>query len=60
VTEELVRAAHADEMGVWTWAVNDADEMNRLLAAGVDGIITDFPDRLRAVVDARRSSLREG
>ena len=60
VTEELVRAAHAEEMGVWTWAVNDTDEMKRLLAAGVDGIITDFPDRLRSVVDARRSSLREG
>ncbi len=58
VTEELVRAAHGDGMGVWTWAVNEVDEMKRLLAAGVDGIVTDFPDRLRSVVDAHRRSLR--
>lgn len=60
VTEELVQAAHAENMGVWTWAVNEADEMDRLLALGVDGIVTDFPDRLRSLLDARRSSLREG
>ena len=58
VTEELVKAAHAEGLGVWTWAVNEVDEMERLLAAGVDGIVTDFPDRLKSVVDAHRRSLR--
>jgi len=60
VTEELVHAAHGEDLGVWTWAVNEADDMDRLVADGVDGIITDFPDRLRSVLDARGSSLREG
>ena len=60
VTEDLVRMAHAEDLGVWTWAVNETDEMERLIAAGVDGIITDFPDRLRSVLDEHRSSLREG
>jgi len=60
VTEELVRTAHAEGLGVWTWAVNETDEMERLLADGVDGIITDFPDRLRSVLDEHRSSLQEG
>jgi glycerophosphoryl diester phosphodiesterase len=60
VTTELVRAAHAGGLGVWTWAVNEDDEMRKLLEAGVDGIITDFPDRLKSILDERRGSLREG
>jgi glycerophosphoryl diester phosphodiesterase len=60
VTTDLVRAAHAEGLGVWTWAANEVDEMNKLLAAGVDGIITDYPDRLKSVLDGRRDSLREG
>jgi len=60
VTKGLVQTAHAEGLGVWTWAVNETDEMERLIAAGVDGVITDFPDRLRSVLDAHRSSLREG
>ena len=60
MTEELVRVAHSEGMGVWTWAVNEIADMERLLAAGVDGIVTDFPDRLSSVLGARRTSLREG
>jgi glycerophosphoryl diester phosphodiesterase len=60
VTAELVHAAHAEGLDVWTWAVNEAGEMERLLSAGVDGIITDFPDRLKSVLDERSDSLREG
>ena len=32
------------------WTVNDPADMNRLIDMGVDGIITDYPDRLRAVM----------
>ncbi|MCB9675791.1 MAG: glycerophosphodiester phosphodiesterase [Alphaproteobacteria bacterium] len=39
---------------VWCWTVNEADDMQRMLDVGVDGIITDHPDRLRALIDARR------
>jgi glycerophosphoryl diester phosphodiesterase len=35
------------------WTINEEPEMERLLALGVDGIMSDFPARLRAVVDAR-------
>jgi glycerophosphoryl diester phosphodiesterase len=31
--------------------------MERLIAAGVDGLITDYPDRLRAVMAARKIPL---
>ena len=50
VTAELVeRARHAD-LHVVPWTVNDPAEMRRLVDAGVNGIMTDFPDRLRAVL----------
>ncbi len=44
--------AEAQRLGlaVIVWTVNDADDMARLIDAGVDGIITDYPDRLRAVM----------
>ena len=32
------------------WTVNAPDAMARLIDLGVDGIITDYPDRLRAVM----------
>ena len=51
VTPELVAAAHGADLHVATWTVNKADEMRNMIAAGVDGIMTDFPDRLRAVLE---------
>jgi glycerophosphoryl diester phosphodiesterase len=33
--------------------VNEPADMTRLLDMGVDGIITDYPDRLRQVLAAR-------
>jgi glycerophosphoryl diester phosphodiesterase len=46
VDEELVRAAHAGGVRVLPWTVNDPDDWKRLLDWGVDGITTDYPDRL--------------
>ena len=53
VTRELVEQAHRADMHVVTWTANDPAEMRRLIDAGVDGIMTDFPDRLQAVVKDR-------
>jgi glycerophosphoryl diester phosphodiesterase len=33
------------------WTVNDTDCMRRLTEDGVTGIVTDFPDRLRNVIE---------
>jgi glycerophosphoryl diester phosphodiesterase len=53
VTPELVAFAHRHEVQVHVWTVNEEAEMERLLDLGVDGVMSDFPGRLRAVVDAR-------
>ena len=45
-----VAAAKALGLKVIPWTVNERADMQRLIALGVDGIITDYPDRLRAVM----------
>lgn len=50
VDRAFVDRAHALGLKVIPWTVNDADAMRRQIAAGVDGLITDYPSRLRAVL----------
>jgi glycerophosphoryl diester phosphodiesterase len=45
--EAQVQEAHAAGIRVVPWTVNDPADYRRLLAWGVDGITTDFPDRFR-------------
>lgn len=44
LSPHFVQAAHACEVAVHAWTINDPEAMRRLLAMGVDGIITDRPD----------------
>ena len=48
VTPSRVRAAHAAGLSVLTWTPNTPEEWDRLMEAGVDGIITDDPALLLA------------
>lgn len=50
LTRERLAEAHRLGVRVYPYTVNDTTEMRRLLALGVDGITTDRPDLLRAVV----------
>ena len=50
VNATTVDAAHRLNLEMFVWTINDVDEMNRLLALGVDGIITDYPSRLAPLV----------
>lgn len=44
VSRRLVDAAHRHDVEVHVWTVNEPDDMRRLLALGVDGIVTDRAD----------------
>jgi len=56
VTPELLSFAHEHGVQVHVWTINEPAEMERLLALGVDGVMSDFPGLLRGVVDARRGA----
>ena len=45
LTEETLAEAHALGLRVVVWTVNEIGEMLALARLGVDGIITDYPDR---------------
>jgi glycerophosphoryl diester phosphodiesterase len=49
--------AHKEGLKVVVWTVNEESEMNALAESGVDGIISDYPDRLRRVLARRGVSL---
>lgn len=49
-TAELVKAAHARNLRVHVWTLNDEERMRQLAQMGVDGIMTDWPDRLLALL----------
>jgi glycerophosphoryl diester phosphodiesterase len=50
VTAGLVKAVHKKGLILHIWTVNDPQEMKQLIDYGVDGIITDYPDRLVEVI----------
>jgi glycerophosphoryl diester phosphodiesterase len=46
LTAEGVAEAHQRGLRVLTWTVNDPEEIGQVAAMGVDGIMSDFPERL--------------
>jgi len=50
VTADLCKAAHERGLMVYTWTVDPPEAMRRLIEFGVDGIMTNYPDRMRAVL----------
>lgn len=57
LTQPLVKDAQALGLQVVPWTVNQPADMDRLMGWGVDGLITDYPDRAREVMAARRMPL---
>jgi glycerophosphoryl diester phosphodiesterase len=53
VTESFVEAAHRAGVAVHVWTINDVDQMARLLDLGVDGLVSDRPTPLAALLKER-------
>lgn len=47
VSNKLVRKCRARGMKLIPWTVNDVPDMRKLIRMGVDGIITDYPNRIQ-------------
>ena len=60
LTEALLKEAQALGLKVIPWTVNAPADMQRFLDWGVDGLITDYPDRLRDVMRQRGQPLPKG
>jgi glycerophosphoryl diester phosphodiesterase len=45
VTTTYVEECHKEKVKVVVWTVNDKKEIERMKKLGVDGIISDYPDR---------------
>jgi len=59
VTPALITELHAQGIRIIPWTVNKPVDMCRLLQLGVDGITTDYPDTLRAILYKGESAGQE-
>ena len=55
----MLNAASVDSvkqmgLGVFTWTVDEEDDMKKMIEFGVDGIITDSPDKLIGLIKSRK------
>ena len=50
VTQELISWCHFRQIAVIPWTINDVSEMQKLVDMGVDGIISDYPNKFKALV----------
>lgn len=51
IDQHFIEQAHNNGLIVHPYTINEPEQMRRLIGWGVDGMFTDFPDRLRAIVD---------
>jgi glycerophosphoryl diester phosphodiesterase len=58
-SRRFIRRAHEHALRVFTWTVDQPARMERMIADGVDGIITNYPSRLREVLSRQESFDRQ-
>ena len=56
VTPELVEYGNLNNMKIIIWTVNEEEDIKAMLDLKVDGIISDYPDRLIEIVESRKST----
>lgn len=58
LTPEKLAEAKGMGLVVIPWTVNERKDLDRMLVWGVDGIISDYPDRARAAIEAAGRRVR--
>jgi glycerophosphoryl diester phosphodiesterase len=53
ITPSVIEKAHHAGLQVVAWTINEPEQMLRLIDVGVNGIITDYPDRLLSILRDR-------
>lgn len=53
IDEAMVTELHEQDIRLVPWTINEKEDMHRLIELGVDGLITDYPDRATEVLDER-------
>jgi len=56
ISKDMVRISHDEDLPVNVWTVNEEYEMLRMIEYGVDGIITDYPLKLKKLCDKENIS----
>lgn len=51
LSRRFIREAHKSNIAVHSWIINEQKKMRQLVKMGVDGIITDYPDQCREVLN---------
>ena len=54
VNQSVVNSAHHNGKRIFVWTVNRQSEMQKMMALGVDNIITDRPDSAQEVVNSKK------
>ena len=54
VDATLVKQVHEKKMEIIPWTLNEYDDIKKMVALEVDGIISDYPDRVKEVIDSKR------
>lgn len=49
-TNNIIRSAKKRNISIYYWTINEEDEIKKLIDKGVDGLITDYPDRVQKVL----------
>lgn len=58
IDADAIAAVRESGKGLNVWTCNEKDAMRRLIAAGVSGLISDYPNRVREVIGERASNLK--
>ena len=57
LTKRLIESLKRKNIPIFVWTVNDTSEMRRFIELGVDGIISDFPERLSKVLMSNKETI---